>query len=139
MRTPASPPLRSSNPALREDIFTATRTDGAGTMTVQGTVNKTAWLLVLALATASASWVLATPGGPGIAGWAIGASLAGLAGSLDGRTDGLGKSFHDDASLSSIFSTYFDETCVPSDDLNLGSGFEDRPKKDDKEKLNQKG
>ena len=30
MRTPTSPPLRSSNPALREDVLTATRTDGAG-------------------------------------------------------------------------------------------------------------
>jgi uncharacterized YccA/Bax inhibitor family protein len=79
MRTPTSPPMRSTNPALREDVFTATRTDGGGTMTVQGTVNKTAWLLVLALSTATASWVLATAGGPGVAGWAIGASLAGLA------------------------------------------------------------
>ena len=79
MRTPTRPPLRTGNPALREDILTATRTDGGGTMTVQGTVNKTALLLVLALATATASWVLATAGGPGVAGWAIGASLAGLA------------------------------------------------------------
>jgi uncharacterized YccA/Bax inhibitor family protein len=79
MRTPTSPPLRSSNPALREDVFTATRTAGGGTMTVQGTVNRTALLLVLALATATAAWVLGTAGGPGIAGWAIGASLAGLA------------------------------------------------------------
>jgi uncharacterized YccA/Bax inhibitor family protein len=78
MRAPTSPPMRSHNPALQEDKFTATRLDGGGTMTVQGTVNKTALLLVLALATATASWVLGTAGGPGVAGWALVASLAGL-------------------------------------------------------------
>ena len=78
MRTPTRPPMRTSNPALREDVFTATRPDGGGTMTVQGTVNKTALLLVLALATATASWVLGTAGGPAVGGWAIGASLVGL-------------------------------------------------------------
>jgi uncharacterized YccA/Bax inhibitor family protein len=78
MRTPTQPPLRTGNPALREDILTATRADGRGTMTVNGTVNKTGLLLILALATATASWVLGTGGGPGVAGWAIGASLAGL-------------------------------------------------------------
>ena len=78
MQTPTRPPMRSSNPALREDVFTTVRPDGGGTMTVQGTVNRTALLLVLALVTASASWVLGTAGGPGVAGWAIGASLAGL-------------------------------------------------------------
>jgi uncharacterized YccA/Bax inhibitor family protein len=80
MRSPTRPPLRTSNPALREDVFTATRLDeGRGTMTVNGTVNKTALLLILALFTATASWVLGTSGGPGIGGWAIGASLGGLA------------------------------------------------------------
>ena len=77
MRAPTSPPMRSHNPALRDDVFT-TRLDGGGTMTVQGTVNKTALLLVLAMATATASWVLATSGGSGVAGWALVASLAGL-------------------------------------------------------------
>ena len=80
MRSPTRPPLRTSNPALREDVFTATRLDeGRGTMTVNGTVNKTALLLILALLTASASWVLGAGGGPGVTGWAIGASLGGLA------------------------------------------------------------
>jgi uncharacterized YccA/Bax inhibitor family protein len=80
MRSPTRPPLRTSNPALREDVFTVPRLDeGRGTMTVNGTVNKTALLLILALFTATASWVLGTGGGPGIGGWAIGASLGGLA------------------------------------------------------------
>ena len=78
MRTPTRPPMRTSNPALREDVFSAARLDGGATMTVNGTVNKTGLLLILALGTAGASWVLATSGGPGVAGWAIGASLAGL-------------------------------------------------------------
>jgi uncharacterized YccA/Bax inhibitor family protein len=78
MRSPTRPPLRTSNPAMREDAFTVPRTDGGGTMTVQGTVNKAGLLLILALATASASWVLGSGGGPGVSGWAIVASLAGL-------------------------------------------------------------
>jgi uncharacterized YccA/Bax inhibitor family protein len=78
MRTPTRPPMRTSNPALRDDVFSAARLDGGATMTVNGTVNKTGLLLILALVTASASWVLGTGGGPGVAGWAIGASLAGL-------------------------------------------------------------
>jgi uncharacterized YccA/Bax inhibitor family protein len=79
MRTPTRPPRRSGNPALREDVFTAAPTAGGGVMTVPGTVNKTALLLILALATAAGAWVLGTAGGPGVAGWAIGASLVGLA------------------------------------------------------------
>jgi uncharacterized YccA/Bax inhibitor family protein len=79
MRTPTRPPMRTSNPAWREDVFSATRLDGGATMTVNGTVNKTGLLLILALCTASASWVLGTGGGPGVAGWAIGASIVGLA------------------------------------------------------------
>jgi uncharacterized YccA/Bax inhibitor family protein len=79
MRSPTRPPLRTSNPALRDDVFNVARVDGGGTMTVNGTVNKTGLLLILALLTASASWVLGTGGGPGVAGWAIGASLVGLA------------------------------------------------------------
>jgi uncharacterized YccA/Bax inhibitor family protein len=70
--------MRSHNPALRGDVFTAARPEGGGTMTIQGTVNRTALLLVLAMATATASWVLGTSGGSGVAGWALVASLAGL-------------------------------------------------------------
>jgi uncharacterized YccA/Bax inhibitor family protein len=79
MRSPTRPPLRTSNPALRDDVFNVARVDGGAAMTVNGTVNKTGLLLILALLTASASWVLGTGGGSGVAGWAIGASLVGLA------------------------------------------------------------
>ena len=78
MRTPTSPPMRSHNPALRDDVFTATRLDGGGTMTAKETANNPALLLFLALPTSTASWVLGTSGGSGVAGWALVASLAGL-------------------------------------------------------------
>jgi uncharacterized YccA/Bax inhibitor family protein len=79
MRTPpARTPLRSGNPALNERTFEAVPTVTGDVMTVQGTVNKTALLLVLAVAAAAASWVVGTAGGAGIGGWALGAALAGL-------------------------------------------------------------
>src|SRR4030095_13019090 len=78
MRPSPRPRLRTSNPAMREDAFTVPRTDGGGTMTVQGTVNKAGLLLILALATASASSGLGPVGGAGVSGWAIVPSLAGL-------------------------------------------------------------
>ena len=49
--------MRSGNPALRGDIFSANvREEGASAMTIQGTVNKTVFLLVLAVLTASFVW-----------------------------------------------------------------------------------
>ncbi len=53
--------MRSGNPVLKDDTFldlgsgTVVRGD-AGTMTLNGTVNKTAFLLVLTLAGALFSW-----------------------------------------------------------------------------------
>src|SRR6266508_1841 len=79
MRTPpARTPFRSGNPALSERVFAGGVTVTGDAMTVQGTINKTALLLVLAFATAAASWVLGTAGGAGIGGWALGAAIAGL-------------------------------------------------------------
>jgi uncharacterized YccA/Bax inhibitor family protein len=73
-------PLRSSNPALNSQVLTRPGPVGfaEGRMTVQGTVNKTALLLVLALATASATWVLESADPAGASGLAIGAALVGL-------------------------------------------------------------
>jgi uncharacterized YccA/Bax inhibitor family protein len=49
--------LRSANPALKANTFTrAPRRVGEGTMTVGGTVNKTALALLLLIATASWTW-----------------------------------------------------------------------------------
>jgi uncharacterized YccA/Bax inhibitor family protein len=79
MRTPpARTPFRSGNPALSERVFAGGGTVTGDAMTVQGTINKTALLLVLAFVTAAASWVLGSAGGAGIGGWALGAALAGL-------------------------------------------------------------
>jgi uncharacterized YccA/Bax inhibitor family protein len=75
---PTRTPLRSGNPALNERTFDAVPTVPGDVMTVQGTVNKTALLLVLAFAAAAASWVVGTAGGAGIGRWALGAALAGL-------------------------------------------------------------
>jgi uncharacterized YccA/Bax inhibitor family protein len=80
MRTPpaASTPFRSGNPALNERVFAGGATVTGDAMTVQGTINKTALLLVLAFTTAAASWVLGTADPAGVGGWALGAALAGL-------------------------------------------------------------
>jgi uncharacterized YccA/Bax inhibitor family protein len=79
MRTPpARTPFRSGNPTLSERVFAGGATVTGDAMTVQGTINKTALLLVLAFVAAAASWVLGTAGGAGISGWALGAALAGL-------------------------------------------------------------
>jgi uncharacterized YccA/Bax inhibitor family protein len=80
MRTPpaASTPFRSGNPALNERVFAGGATVTGDAMTVQGTINKTALLLVFAFTTAAASWVLGTADPGGVGGWALGAALAGL-------------------------------------------------------------
>jgi uncharacterized YccA/Bax inhibitor family protein len=79
MRTPpARTPFRSGNPTLNERVLTGGVPATGDVMTVQGTIDKTAVLLVLAFVAAAASWVLGTAGGAGIGGWALGAALAGL-------------------------------------------------------------
>lgn len=54
--------MRSANPALKADTFTRVPTTvGAGSMTVNGTVNKTAVSLVILLMAASYTWNLDRP------------------------------------------------------------------------------
>lgn len=48
--------IRSSNPALSDKVFDAIPYYGENSMTINGTVNKTALLLFLAVSTASWSW-----------------------------------------------------------------------------------
>ncbi|MGH9319968.1 MAG: Bax inhibitor-1/YccA family membrane protein, partial [Vicinamibacteria bacterium] len=52
--------MRTANPTLNEKVFTGLGMvrDRAGAMTIQGTVNKTAILLALALLTAGWTWNL---------------------------------------------------------------------------------
>ena len=49
--------MRSGNPALNSKIFTSEAQDDLGTMTIEGTVNKTAMSLLLLMATASYTWM----------------------------------------------------------------------------------
>jgi uncharacterized YccA/Bax inhibitor family protein len=58
--------FRTSNPALRDDLFRGmggTLAAPGTTMTVQGAVNKTASLLLLLMFSAAATWVLIDPAG----------------------------------------------------------------------------
>ncbi|MGH9562707.1 MAG: Bax inhibitor-1/YccA family membrane protein, partial [Terracidiphilus sp.] len=48
--------MRTSNPALNEQVFRGERAAFGETMTVQGTVNKTGILLLCAVATAAWTW-----------------------------------------------------------------------------------
>ena len=77
--------MRSGNPALKESTFldlgTGSVVQGArGAMTLNGTVNKTAFLLVLVLATALYPWSLyfANPESASVAGLAIVGAIGGL-------------------------------------------------------------
>ena len=54
--------MRSGNPALNSKIFTSAIQDGSETMTIGGTVNKTAMSLLLLMATASYTWTNPSPG-----------------------------------------------------------------------------
>jgi uncharacterized YccA/Bax inhibitor family protein len=77
--------MRTSNPAFSEALFQQ-RTQAvpsAGTMTVNGTANKTMLLLLLALVTAAFTWNQ-TLGGPPSAGtgWMIGGGIGGFIAAL---------------------------------------------------------
>jgi uncharacterized YccA/Bax inhibitor family protein len=66
--------FRTANPALRDDVFTGFRAPAAEAMTIQGTVNKTAVLLALTVASAGWTWISVAPS----RGLLIGAMLVGL-------------------------------------------------------------
>jgi len=71
----------TGNPTLSEHTFTDLRESGSPgtTMTVQGTVNKTAVLLFLALVTGSYTWGLVFKGSTAAAmPWAIGGAIVGF-------------------------------------------------------------
>jgi uncharacterized YccA/Bax inhibitor family protein len=70
----------TGNPTLNANTFTNIQAaPGAGTMTVQGTVHKTALLLVLTILTASYTWSLHSSGADGaLAMWTYGGAIAGF-------------------------------------------------------------
>jgi len=72
--------LQPSNPVMKEKTFADARVLGAGeAMTLNGTVNKTGFLLILAVLTASWTWNLVRSGEPGAAGLPL---IVGLIGGL---------------------------------------------------------
>ena len=74
--------MRTANPALNQKIFANIPRTGDATdvMTIQGTVNKTALLLVFVLLTASLTWrkFFRTGTVEGIVPWMIGGMILGL-------------------------------------------------------------
>jgi len=72
--------MRTSNPALNDKVFQASFADGSitTTMTLSGTVMKTAVLLGLAVATASVSWMEVARGGSLSQAYLWGGAIAGL-------------------------------------------------------------
>ena len=70
--------FRSTNPVLKEKVFAGQIATGE-VMTVQGTVNKTGFLLLCVVATAAWTWGLAHSETPGAAyPWRIGGLIGGL-------------------------------------------------------------
>lgn len=71
--------MRTSNPALKEDTFSGMRVGAAErVMTLQGTVNKTAFFLFLVYASAVYTWKLTLANPAAATPWAIGGAIAGL-------------------------------------------------------------
>jgi uncharacterized YccA/Bax inhibitor family protein len=70
--------FRSSNPVLKDKVFAGQLATGS-TMTVQGTVNKTGFLLLCVVATAAWTWGLAHSEQPeAVYPWMIGGLIGGL-------------------------------------------------------------
>ena len=73
--------LRTANPALNDNIFKGVQSGldaNAGTMTIQGTVNKCYLLAGILLCTGLWSWEEAMKGNASVMAWAGGAALAGF-------------------------------------------------------------
>jgi len=61
--------FRTGNPVLRRESFRAA--EGSGQMTINGTINKTGFLLLLAIATASYVWSIALNNPQAAQGWML--------------------------------------------------------------------
>ncbi len=73
--------FNSSNPALQSKTFA--RAEGTGTMTVQGTVNKTGILILLCIAAASWTWhLMQSQGAAAVQPWLLGGFIGGAIVSL---------------------------------------------------------
>ena len=69
--------MRTSNPILSENTFNEVRST-TNPMTLQGTVNKTMFLLALVLIPAVYTWQLALANPAGATGWMIGGAITGF-------------------------------------------------------------
>src|ERR1700757_4533664 len=69
--------MRSTNPVLNRNTFTGVRDITAESMTVQGTVNKTGFMLLLLLAAAAWTWSQAGAG-EDIGPWVLIGAIGGL-------------------------------------------------------------
>lgn len=69
--------MRTSNPALSDKVFQPDYS-GSSTMTLNGTVAKTGILLIVALVTASISWIETVRGGTNAQTYLIGGAIGGL-------------------------------------------------------------
>ena len=69
--------MRTANPLLNDSTFSKVTT-GAGRMTLQGTVNKTAILLLLTFFTAVYTWNLGMANPTAVMPWIIGGAIGGL-------------------------------------------------------------
>src|SRR5687767_6706815 len=54
--------MRTANPALKESVFTDVSGVGHDRMTINGTVNRTGFLILLVIAAAWFSWTRSAPG-----------------------------------------------------------------------------
>ena len=72
--------MRSSNPALTDKAFRgfSSADTAGGTMTIQGTVNRTAFLLVLVAVSAVCTWQRFVTSGPAVMPWLWGGMIGGL-------------------------------------------------------------
>lgn len=72
---------KSSNPTLSDRLFSQANTEllsNQGTMTLQGTINKTALMLLLVVVSASYTWQMATTNPAAVSGWMIGGAIGGF-------------------------------------------------------------
>ncbi|HKS36389.1 MAG TPA: Bax inhibitor-1/YccA family protein [Verrucomicrobiae bacterium] len=69
--------MRTANPALNENTFEGLRARGDATMTINGTVTKSAILLALLVGAASYTWDLLKTGG-NVGPWVLGGALGGF-------------------------------------------------------------
>ena len=72
--------FRTSNPAMKDSVFSKIATDSSTTMTIKGSINKTLLLLALAVASGAYTWRIFTSSidPNAFVPWMIGGLIGGL-------------------------------------------------------------